>query len=143
MTLKTWQPTRDKTHQKRLRYSLHTTLFSAKLLPLLSLASRGILVKKEPPLLASSLPYLWNKGHLRDLYQTCSTHRYVTELPLGWAQPVSNVTSPTARSLQSKGLMGRAQGSSKRVGPGTKETNYLMKDPRSLIHRMWAFTCQI
>lgn len=37
--------------------------------------------------------------------------------------------------------MGRAQSSRWRVGPGTKETNYLMKDSRSLIHGMWAFTC--
>lgn len=59
----------------------------------------------------------------------------------GLGSPISDVTSGTVRSLQSEGLMGGAQSSSLRVGHGIKETNYLMKDSRSLIHRMWAFTC--
>lgn len=103
------------------------------------LTPRGILAKKETSLPALSIPLLWNKGHERESHEThpCSPMS-VTELILGWARSVSDVTLPTAGSLQSKGLIGRAQNSSLRVGSGTKETNYLMKDSRSLIHRMWA-----
>lgn len=60
-----------------------------------------------------------------------------TELTLSWAQSVSDVTLPTARSLQEQQL-GRQSPELQLVGSGTKETDYLMKDSRSLIHRMWA-----
>lgn len=78
------------------------------------------------------------EGFMSDLFCSCLS---VTEATLGWALSVSDVSSPIAMSLQSKDLIGWAQGSSLRVGPGTEETNYLMKDSRSLIHRTWAFTC--
>lgn len=89
---------------------------------------------------APFLSHLWNKGYVRDLYLTCSAHPCLSQNSL-WAGLSQLVMWPHEQRQQSNSLMGRAQGSSHRVGTATKETNYLMKDSRSLIHRMWAFTC--
>lgn len=108
------------------------------------LPSQGDLSEGIASLASTFHNHLWNKGHVGDsdfVSDSFCSSMYVTEHTVGWAWWLSDVTSPTAGSLQSKGLMGGAQGSSLRVGPGIKETNYLRKDSGSLIHRMWAFTC--